>query len=330
MLIGGAFLAVMASATLLLALSRAWLIVVRIAIALGVLIALVGLVLYLNQRRRASRGLDVGLSNGRALIAAGMIACLVLAFLFSILPIPVPSAWMENVLPLICLALAIWLGVRLAHGAAPMDYQHAQRAYQQGDLDAALGLLRGMEAKHPEFHGTYHLQAIIYRERKDFPAAYEAAKRLIALRPELYYGYAELGLTFLEEDRPAEARDPLRRASELAPDLAEGHFNLGMACAEAQDPEGAVAPFRRALRLRLRDEVTEMMARYHLYRALAALGRQAEAEVELRHLRHRAGVLRRWREELGDSARPASDRRREQALIAAIERALKAPRATAD
>lgn len=289
----------------------------------GILIALLGAALLLSQQRQASRGLDGTMHNGRGYTIAGVVVLLGLAFVLSLVPLPFPAAWMDNVLPLICVALAFWLGMRLLRAAAPLDYQRAQRAYMEGNLDVALALLRDVEEKRPDFYGTYHLRAMVRRQRKDYVAAREAANRLVALRPDLYYGYAELGLTLLEEAKPAEAREPLRRAVDLAPELPEGQFNLGMACTEAGDFEGAILPLKRALHLGLRDAVTGLMARYHLFRALEALGRHAEAEVELQRLRRRAGVLRRWREELGDSGQPASERRQEQALISAIERAIK-------
>jgi len=323
MLIGGVLLAVMAEATLLLTPGGNWLMATRAALAIGLFVALLGVALLLAQQHRASRGLDVALSNGRGYVVAGMITLLALAFVFSFVPIPFPSAWMDNIPPFLCVGLALWLGSRLLWAAAPLDYRRAQRAYMEEDLDTALSLLRDLEENYPDFYGTYHLQAIIHRQRKEYTAAREAASRLIALRSELYYGYAELGLTFLEEGQPAEAREPLSRAAAIAPELPEGQFNLGMACAEAEDYEGAIIPLRRALRLGLRDEVTGMMARYHLFRALESLGRHAEAETELHHLRRRAGVLKRWRRELGDDLRPASERRQEQALISAIEQAIK-------
>ena len=323
MLIGGLLLAMMAGATFFLAPQGNWLTATQAALIIGILVALLGVVLLLRQQQRASRGLDGATHNGRGYTIAGVITLLGLAFLFSLVPLPFPAAWMDNILPLICVALALWLGSRLLRAAAPLDYQRAQRAYLEGNLDAALALLRDLEEKRPDFYGTYHLRAMIQRQRKDYAAAREAANRLVALRPDLYYGYAELGLALLEEARPAEAREPLGRAANLAPELPEGQFNLGMACAEAGDFEGAIPPLKRALRLDLHDAVTGMIARYHLFRALEALGRHAEAEVERRHLRRRIGVLRRWREELDESGQPAGERRQEQALISAIERAIK-------
>ena len=330
MVLGGVLVAMMAGATLMLAPKGGWLIATRAVLALSLFSALSGVILLLLHHRQASKGLDVALSDRRGYALAGLIASLLLAFVSSFAPIPFPATWMNNVLPLLGVVLALWLGSRLLQGAAPLDYQRAQRAYAEGDFDTALALLRGLEGSHPDFYGTYHLQATIYRQRKDYEAARRAANRLIALQPELYHGYADLGLTLLEEARPAEAREPLRRAVELAPELPEGQFNLGMAYVEAEDYEKAIAPLRRALRLGLRDEITGVMARYHLFRALEALGRHAEAEVELRRLRRCSGVLKRWRRELSEDLRPAKERRQEQALLSAIERAAKKPRLKED
>lgn len=328
MIFGGGLVAAMAGLALRLPPKGGWLPVTKITLAASLLSVLVGAILWLSRQRRTMRGLEVPSDNGRSYMWAGLSGALLAAFILSFAPIPFPAAWMSNILPILCMVLAAWLASRLLQSAAPLSYRQAQQTYTEGNLDTALTLLRGLEESHPDFHGTYHLQAIIHRQRENYEAARQAANRLIALQPKLYHGYADLGLTLLDEGRPSEAREPLRRAAELAPNLPEGQFNLGMACAEANDHEGASEALRRALRLGLHDRVTEAIARYHLFRALEALGRHAEAEAELRRLRRCKGILRRWRRELSEDPCAPKERRKEQALISSIERAIKEPHPT--
>ena len=318
MVIGGVLLAMMAGATLWIVPAGNWFALTAALVGLGGVLALSGLALLLGQHRRASRGLER--SSRRGYLLPAMIISLTLAFLASLVPLPLPYAWPSTVLFVVFVLSALWFAWRMIRTAAPAEYQRAQQAYQRGDHAAALALLDEVERDHPDDYGTLHLRALIYRQRRQYDRAREVSERLLELRPDLYYGYAELGLAFLAEGQPARARKPLRRATEVAPELAEGHFNLGIACAEAADDQGAVEALSRALRLGLNDSVTRAMARYHLFVALQALGRQDEAEVERRYLQRYAGVLRRWRHELREGSFSSSEQQKEETLIAAIER----------
>ena len=321
LLIGGTLLTVIASTTLALAPRGNSLVATKAAIGLGVAITLAGAALRFAQRRRMSRGLDIGAAS-RALAFPSIVALLVLAFAFSLWPIPSPYAWVGAVVPPVSIVVAVWLGLSLMRGSAPPEYHQARRAHQRGEDDTALSMLQALDEKRPDHYGTHQLWAMIHRQRGEYDDAHEACQRLLALRPDLYYGYAELGLTLLAEGRPAEACDSLEQAVRISPHLAEGHFNLGMACAEAQDFDKALASLSRALRLGMRDQVAEVMARYRLVEALQALGHDDRARLELSRLRRRRGVLKDWRSELSQTQGSSAERRGDQRLIADIEGAL--------
>jgi tetratricopeptide (TPR) repeat protein len=123
--------------------------------------------------------------------------------------------------------------------------------------------------------------------------------------------------------KPQRAIAPLRRAAEIAPNLAEAHFNLGLAMVESHQQEPAIAALTRALRLGLPDEVTRLIARYHLFVALRASGQAERAAAELRLLRRQAGTLRRWRQAAAEGQVSADERRLVTALQQRIEQALK-------
>ena len=321
-IISGLLLAFVAWATRQLRPPPPWPDLLPILVLIGLGAVLTGAALILLRRWRSHRGLDLARGTGRSASFAGIAALLLGAFAVSLWPIPYPYTWLGTAVPLIAMGLALVLGVRMVGNGTPMAYRRAQQARGRGEDDAALKLLSEAEEERPGFVGIPYLRAVIYRNRGDQAAARGAAKRLISLRPDLYYGHAELGLSLLADGRPQEALGPLRTACATAPHLAVAQYNLGMACVEVADKEGALSAFARALSLGMGDEVAEIGARYHVYRALEALGESRRAQVELRHLRRLAGARKRWRQELAEGDMSATDRRRGRALLAAIEREL--------
>jgi tetratricopeptide (TPR) repeat protein len=326
LLVGGALIALLAWTSLRLVETNASLRWTQAAIALGLGTVLAGLLLVLQQRRQAMRGLDPALSDGRRVyLVPALVALVLLSFVISLLPLPYPLAWVSTLLPVLVLVLAIWLGYRLLRSIPPQPYVRAQRAYQDGRLNDALGELRALQAKQPDYYPALHLQTVIHRRQNDCQAAYAEAEKLIALRPDLYYGFAELGLTLLEDGQPLRACEPLSRATELAPALPEAHLNLGLARLEVEEHRGAIASLGQALRLGLDDPVARIMARYGLLVSFQALGDQEQAAREWRRLRRRRGVLRRWRRELAERPGSSKNRGKEQAFLAAIERGIAQP-----
>jgi predicted Zn-dependent protease len=251
-----------------------------------------------------------------------MLAALIVALGASLWPAAPGYGWIGTLVTLAGLGLALYLGWRLARNGTPGLFRQAQHAQAEGNHAEALALLDELARERPGYYGTDHLRAQIARQRGDHAAALAASERLVALRPEIYHGHAEQGLTLLELGQPERAAQPLARAAQIAAHLPEAHFNLGMAHAEAQQAAAAAEALSRALRLGLRDEVTELIARYQLYRSLTAMGLESEAEVELRRLRRSRGVIRRWRLSLPEGSAARAARERDLALSAAIERVI--------
>lgn len=323
LLIVGILLLLMAAVNWSFRLNGRWLWLTYGMAGAGTVASLAGAILLLTQRRRSARGIEIQAGLGRAYVLPTIIALFILAGVVALLPLPVRYDWMGNVFPALLAGIALWLGWGYMRSAAPLAYEQAQQAHKQGQDDMALALLRTLEQERPDFIGTYYLQAVIYRQRQDYADAHEASQRLITLRPDLYYGHAEQGLVFLAEGRPDEALAPLQRATQVAPDLPEGHFNLGMAYIEAHKYDQAIAALSRALRLGLRDAIAELIARYQLTVAFKALGNDQQAGRELRWLRRHGHTLDRWRNELSEGSLSLAERRKEHALVSAIERAIK-------
>jgi tetratricopeptide (TPR) repeat protein len=288
----------------------------------GAAVALIGAFIGLVAHMRTARGLRIN-GPGRLPLTLALLGALLAAVALSILPLSGVLAWVGNGLFVLCLAAAVWLGLRLARNGSPAQYRQALHALQEGEEQRALSLLMDLEQERPDFAGTYVLRAAILRGRGDHAAALEQARQLVAQRPELYHGHAEMGLTLLAEDNPKAARQALEQAVTIAPNLAEGHFNLGMACAESGDPKCAIKHLAQALRQGLHDDVAELLARYFLIRSFAALGLDARAQRERRRLRRRRAVLRAWQAELAEKSSRAASRnqRLAQAIAQEIDRA---------
>lgn len=319
--IGGTLVATMALVTLELDPRDGGRTAVWVAVGLGAATALGGAVALVWRRARGRRGLNPHAGGGRRALWLAMLALLFLAFLSAVLPIPYPSPWLSLVAPFLLLVGAAGLAWRILGDSTPLAYHRAVRAYRDGDAPRALALVRQAAQERPDDYGVRHLEAVLLREAGELSRAREAAGRLVAQRPELYYGHAEEGLSLLALGEAGAACEALERAVARAPYLAEGHYNLGMARGEAGDAAGAVEALERALRLGLSDEATRLIAHYQLHRGYADLGLAREAAAEARWLRRRRGSLRRWREATAaDLSAPRARRRRDEELIAAIER----------
>ena len=287
----------------------------------GAALALIGAFVGLVAHVRAARGLRIN-GPGRMPLTLALVGALFAAVALSLLPLSGVLAWVGNGLFALCLAVALWLGLRLARNGSPAQYRQALHALREGEEQRALSLLMDLEQERPDFAGTYILRSAILRGRGDHAAALEQARQLVAQRPELYHGHAEMGLTLLAEDKAKAARQALERAVAIAPNLAEGRFNLGMACAESGDPICAIEHLAQALRQGLHDDVAELLARYFLMLSFATLGFDARAQRERRRLRRRRAVLRAWQAELAEKPGRAASRnqRLAQAIAQEIDR----------
>jgi predicted Zn-dependent protease len=235
---------------------------------------------------------------------------------------PASLEWLGMLLTLGCVVIALLLGLRLARRGTPVAFRQALYAHRQGDDSRALELLSSLIAERPDDYAAHHLRAMVNRRRGALGEARADSERLIALRPDLYYGHSELGLTLLAQGSTTEAARALRKAVAAASHLAEARFNLGLVQVQAGDHEGAAETLARALRLGLRDQVTALIARYHLMRACVALGYDEQADLEWRRLRRSKAVLRRWRRESGSSGTPVLDEQHTAGLMADIETTL--------
>ncbi|MHB1294741.1 MAG: tetratricopeptide repeat protein [Anaerolineae bacterium] len=321
LVIAGVLIVLLAAGTLLVA-TQPWLDLTRWVLAGGMVLAMLGALELLRRRLRAGNGLASGESPYRRIAQVALVALLSGAFLIALWPASDGQRWFVNALTLVLVASALWLGYRLWRSGPPSEYRRALKTYQQGHWQATISLLDMVHEQQPDFYPAYALRVRACRAEGQYDRARQACERMVTLAPNLYHGYAELGLTLLEEGRPQEAVAPLQRAVEISPRLSEAHFNLGMAHVEAGQLRQAAEVLTQALRLGLRDEVTQLMARFYLWQSWQTLECEQPAREALSRLQRMAPILKRWQREINMGGLSAADRKRDQELVSRIDEAL--------
>jgi tetratricopeptide (TPR) repeat protein len=165
-----------------------------------------------------------------------------------------------------------WLGwgaVALVFAALTVSRNH--------DYRDALVIWSDSVAKYPSSARAQHNLAVELLNRGRAAEAADHAAHSAALSPDYVPAHYTWGLALLELGRADEAAARLQTAVKLGPAHADAHLALGNALVRANRPAEAVAAFRTSLELKPAAD-----AHHNLALALAALGRSAEAEQELR------------------------------------------------
>jgi protein O-mannosyl-transferase len=169
---------------------------------------------------------------------------------------------------------------RLALGAAAvlLAVLGALTFAQSRVYESSETLWRDVIAKNP---GSWMAHANLGREllregpaAEALPSFQEAAR----LRPDLAQPHHGMGAALVRSGRPDEARPHFERALEIDPDFHASHQRLAALRWREGDRDGALAHFDAMVRIAPRDAASRVA---HA-RALAALGRAAEADAEYR------------------------------------------------
>src|ERR1700678_1292828 len=125
--------------------------------------------------------------------------------------------------------------------------------------------------------GSLHQRAIAAFQRGEAEAAVDLLRKAIEANPESAVAANDLGSVLAQMGRTTDAIPAFRRAIELAPAYPEAHNNLANICQMTGSLEEAVASYQTALRFR--PEYAE--AYRNLASALRRLGRMEEAAAAL-------------------------------------------------
>jgi tetratricopeptide (TPR) repeat protein len=170
--------------------------------------------------------------------------------------------------------------------------QHATTLEQQGQVDAALEVLRKVAEDYPEAQ-SFLTAGILLGRRGHYQESEAYLRHCLQLEPELLRAQYYLSLALFAQGEmlvqqgqrePAQAKlleaaDWARRATELSPRYGEAHFQLGLTLYALQRRRDAIAAFRKAVATR------PELADSHLWlgRALAEEGEFEEATPHLRN-----------------------------------------------
>jgi len=245
---------------------------------IGMLVPVVGLV-QVGAQAMADRytyvptvGLFVGivwgahhLTRGRADRVLGAVAALALAVL-ALLTWRQTARWTDHV-TLFRHTLAVTGENPRALGSLAIGLRRA------GNLEEAL--LHASEAARIDPGSARHplTIALIERDLRQFPAAYEAVRRAVEVDPELGIAWTLLGQIAGDLGRGDEAEAALRRATALLPEDVRAWNELGVALARNGRTDEAVEAHRKALSL----DPGSAPAWSNLATLLLRLGRIAEA-----------------------------------------------------
>jgi tetratricopeptide (TPR) repeat protein len=179
----------------------------------------------------------------------------------------------------------------------PNDFPSALQHHQNGRLEQAARIYRGILAADPNHADALHLLGVVAYQQGDPHRAIELIGRAIAVRPDAAAFHANLAEAYRAAGQPERAVACCRTALELQPDSPEAANNLGMALLAQGDAAAAVEQFEAALRispaaalihnnlgnaLRLRGETA---------RALAAFRRAVEIDPNLGEAHSNLGQL---------------------------------------
>ncbi len=108
-----------------------------------------------------------------------------------------------------------------AHTALANSYLlEAQRGWtdaREETVDKALQMYNHVLEKDPAHGYTYASMTFLYRDRRQYDLAIEAATRAIELDPNDYVSHGALGVALLFDGRPSEAIPELKTAMRLSP-----------------------------------------------------------------------------------------------------------------
>ena len=129
----------------------------------------------------------------------------------------------------------------------PAQFAQAQSFHQQGQLNQAEALYRGLLLKHPKHFDLLHLLGMVQGQRGDFAAAIAFIEQAIAIDPNNAATHSSHGNCLKGLSRYEEALVSYDRALALQPVDAGTWSNRGATLRDLQRPEDALQSYNRAL-----------------------------------------------------------------------------------
>ena len=197
----------------------------------------------------------------------------------------------------------------------------------QGDLTAAVDLLRKITTDEPANAEAFYNLGVALKQRDEFEPAEAALRRAAALDPRLHDAPFTLGVVLWQTGRAAEAETSFRDAIARAPQSADAHYMLGTVLKQLDRSDDAIAEMRAAIAARP-DLAEAHQSLAQLWRQKGEHARADAAQAEADRLnRHKADqqasafALSVGRQKLTTGDRPAAIAQFREAIRLAPENA---------
>ncbi len=148
-------------------------------------------------------------------------------------------------------AAAVFQALIASHPSFPSGRLNLATAWMhQGNLAAAVDLLRQVTADEPANAEAFYNLGVALKQRDDFEPAEAALRRAVTLAPRLAEAPFTLGVLLWQTGRVEDAEAAFREAISRNPDSADAHYMLGTVLRQQRRSGAAIEAVRTAIRLR--------------------------------------------------------------------------------
>jgi tetratricopeptide (TPR) repeat protein len=139
---------------------------------------------------------------------------------------------------------------------------------RQGDLDGALGQLKGILDKNPKDVNALFLIGMAYSKKQMFPEATSAFLQVAEMAPTFAAAFHQLGVSYQQQDQPDKALEAYKKALDLDPANIDAFYNSGLILFKQSRVDEALVQFEKAVVLKPDDPAfLEMAGRCYINKA---------------------------------------------------------------
>jgi tetratricopeptide (TPR) repeat protein len=146
--------------------------------------------------------------------------------------------------------------------------QESAEKIRQGDLDGAVGQLKGILDKNPKDVNALFLIGMAYSKKQMFPDATGAFLQVTEMAPNFAAAFHQLGVCYQQQGQLDQALEAYKKAFELDPANTDTIYNSGLSLFKQSRVDEALERFEKALVLKPDDPAfLEMAGRCYINKA---------------------------------------------------------------
>jgi len=146
--------------------------------------------------------------------------------------------------------------------------QESADKIRQGDLDGAVGQLKGILDKNPKDVNALYLIGMAYSKKQMFPEATGVFLQVAEMAPKFAAAFHQLGVCYQQQDQPDKALEAYKKALDLDPANTDAFYNSGLILFKQSRVDEALERFERAVVLKPDDPAfLEMAGRCYINKA---------------------------------------------------------------